>query len=351
MMTRFEQMLRTACWLAALLLVSGWPALGGPRTDTGLVLLDAVYAVQEQQYRERQVLDPDSDEWVARPAEPAATPTGELEEARSLLARGKTRQARRLLSRWVENNPDHGRYFEGRFLLGEAEFERGNYYRAYEHYEAVVENTAGELFRKALRRETDVALAFLSGEKRIVWKILRLPAYDEAVEILDRVWERVPGTRLGEDALRIKAGYFFEHGDMDLAQDEYANLAREYPGGRFTQLAMLRSAEAAEAAFPGIRFDDRPLLEAGERYRQVNRAFPVYARRENVEQRLEGIRQQRAEKDLDIARWYERTRQPAAAEFYYRLVLEDWDDTLAAAEARQRLRAMGVELDAEESQP
>jgi len=42
---------------------------------------------------------------------------------------------------------------------------------------------------------------------------------------------------------------------------------------------MLRSAEASEAAFPGIKFDDQPLVEADERYRQVLAAFPTYAER------------------------------------------------------------------------
>ena len=77
--------------------------------------------------------------------------------------------------------------------------------------------------------------------------------------------------------------------------------------------------------------------------------IPAYARRENVDQRREGIRQLRAEKDFEIAHWYERSRRPAAAEFYYRLVLRDWPNTLPASEARQRLRAMGVELPEKES--
>ena len=340
-----------ACLAAIFLAGPGVPALGGLNTHLGLALLHGTLDAQDQQYRERQVLDPDSEEWVAQAPEPAATPTGTLGQARSLLARGEPKPARKLLEEWVEENPDHEQYFDGLFLLGEAWFECGDYYRAYEQYERVVENSAGELFRASLRREKDVALAFLSGEKRIVWKFLKLPARDEAIEILDRIWERVPGTRLGEEALRIKADHFFARGEMDLAQDEYANLAREYPGGRFVQLAMLRSAEAAEAAFPGIRFDDRPLLEADERYQQVLSAFPAYADREAVPQRLEGIRQLRAEKDLDIARWYQRTRQPAAAEFYYRQVILDWEGTLAAAEARQHLRGLDADLDAEEPQP
>lgn len=336
-------------WLGPLALVALCPgAAAGPPTNVAFLLVDQVRDTQQQraqqQYREREVLDPLTDEWVARAEEPPAAPVGELEEARALLARGQPKKAFRILKKWVAANPDHERYYEGVLLLGDAHFERGRFYQAYEQYEQVVENTAGELFRTALQKEKDVALAFLAGRKRIVWRILRLPAYDEAIEILDRIWERVPGTRLGEDALRIKADYFYRRGDMDLAQDEYANLAREYPAGRFRQFAMLRSAEAAVAAFPGVKFDDRPLLEAEERYRQLQEAYPAYAEREAVAQQREGIRQKRAEKDLDIARWYERTKQPAAAEFYYRAILKDWPDTLAAADARQRLQALGIEV-------
>jgi outer membrane protein assembly factor BamD (BamD/ComL family) len=151
--------------------------------------------------------------------------------------------------------------------------------------------------------------------------------------------------------LKLKADYFFAVGDMDLAQDEYVNLAHEYPNGRYVQLAMLRGAEAAAAAFPGIKFDDRPLLDAQVRYRQVQSTFPHYAGRERVGDRLEGIRQERAEKDLDIARWYQRTRHGGAAEFYYRQILKDWPGTLAADEARRELRTLGVELSEEETQP
>lgn len=307
-----------------------------------LGLTAIVGRAQEQRFRERQVLDPETDEWVdqARPAEEG--PGDELAQARALLAEGKPRKARKLVKTWLKQNPDHERYYEADFLLGETYFESRDFWKAAERFQTVAENTAGELFNRANERCVDVARAFLSGQKRILWKVFRLPAYDDGVEILDRVWERVPGTRLGELALKLKADFFFTRGDVDLAQDEYANLAQQYPSGRYIQLAMLRTAEAAEAAFPGVRFDDRPLIEAAERYRQMLGAFPAYAQRENVSQRLEGIRQQRAEKDLEIARWYERTRRTDAAEFYYREILKDWPDTLAAAAARTRLRALGV---------
>ena len=299
-------------------------------------------AAQEEYYRERQVLDPETGEWTDRAAPAAEAVDGVVGEARLLLVQDEPRAAQKLLEAWIADNPDDARYFEAVYLLGECEFQRGDYWAAYEQLELVVESTAGELFYKALQREMDVARAFLAGRKRIVWKVLRLPAYDDGIQILDRVWERAPGTRIGEEALKLKADYFFAVGDMDLAQDEYVALAREHPNGRFVQLAMIRSAESAAASFPGVKFDDRALVEAEERYQQVITVFPAFAEREQAPARLEGIRNQRADKDLDIAKWYEKTRRPDAATYYYRLVVADYPNTLAAAEATGRLRTLGA---------
>jgi tetratricopeptide (TPR) repeat protein len=328
-------------------------ALSSPHGLKVLVLASSLLlaTTQEQQRRERQVLDPDSEQWVETvPSEADGAPQSALDEARRLLAAGAPKAARKLIKPWLDEVPDEARYYEALWLLGETYFESGDYWKAVEQYDIVAENAAGELFEDANRRSVDVARAFLSGQKRILWKIFRIPAQDEAIEILDRVWERMPGSRLGEFALKLKADYFFETGEMDLAQDEYANLVQQYPSGRYVQLAMLRTAEAAEAAFPGIKFDATPLVEARERYWQVFGTFPAYAEKERVPERLEGIRQELAEKDLDIARWYLRTRQPGAAEFYYRRVIVDYPDTLAAADALLELRGMGVEVEAPEAE-
>lgn len=304
-------------------------------------------AAQETQYRERQVLDPDSDEWVPSSAPVEGTPQGELELARSQLARSAPRKARAILGKWLKANPDHEQRVEAEFLLGDALFEIGDFWAAFERYNYVAENTGGELYRRAVRRELDVARAFLAGKKRRVLKILRLPAYDSGVEILDKVWAQAPGTRTGEDALRTRADFHYTRGEMDFAQDDYVTLAREYPRGRFTQYAMMRSAESANAAFEGVKFDDRPLLEAEERYKQVQNVFPAYAERERVADRLAGIREARASKDLDIGRWYVRTNRPDAAAFYFRRVRSLYAGTLAADEATGALRRLGVDIEQE----
>lgn len=298
---------------------------------------------QDEQYRERQVLDPEKNEFIDAPVA-KDSPASELEEARSLLAREQAKPARKILKKWTEANIGEDRYYEGLYLLAEAYFETRDFYKAYVNYDTVADNTAGDLFYKSLRRQMDVARAFLAGQKRIFWGFLRLPAYDDGLTILDRVWERVPGTRMGEEALKMKADYSFGNGDMDIAQDEYANLAKQYPSGRWITLATLRSAEAAASSFGGVKFNDKPLINADDRYREFKRIFPGAAEREGIDARLEAIRNLRGAKDLEVGRWYEKTKQVNAAGYYYRLVLKDWPDTPSARDALSRLRALGLPL-------
>jgi hypothetical protein len=301
---------------------------------------------QAQRFRERQIFDPNTGTWIEEDAPPEQAALDQLGEARALIAEGKPGPARDILKKWLKANPGDDQFQDADYLLGETYFLGKDFWKAVERYQSVAENSSGELFNLANGRCIDVARAFLSGQKRILWGIFRLPAQDDGVDILDRVWQRAPGSRLGEVALHLKADYFFGHGDMDLAQDEYANLVKQYPSGRWIQQGMLRSAESAEAAFPGIRFDDKSLIEADERYRQFQSAFPAYAERESVNDRLTGIRETRAEKDLDIARWYERTKRTDAAGYYYRLIVRDYGGTLAESEARARLRVLGADLNA-----
>ena len=295
-------------------------------------------AAQQERYRERTVLDPNSNEWVHL-AEPDMSDP--LLAARAHLVHSEWRPARKLLEDWLKGHRDDERYYEGVFLYGESYFVGRDYWKAAEQYQIVMENASGELFYAAVRRTMDVARGFLAGQKRIVWKIFWLSAYDEGVTLLDRVYERVPGTSLGEDALKIKADYFFEKGQMQQAEDEYALLAREYPNGRFHRLALLQSAVSAQAAFAGVTHDDKPLLEATERYQQFQSVYPEYAERADVGARLAGIRETRGDKDIATAKWYEKSGHPAAAAYYYRVCIRDWPQTGAATQAADRLRVLG----------
>ena len=76
-----------------------------------LTALPVVFAQQER-FRERQVLDPNTDQWVEyEPQGPEEGVAGDtVDQARGHLADGRPGKARAVLRKWTKNNPDDERY-------------------------------------------------------------------------------------------------------------------------------------------------------------------------------------------------------------------------------------------------
>jgi outer membrane protein assembly factor BamD (BamD/ComL family) len=169
-----------------------------------------------------------------------------------------------------------------------------------------------------------------------------LSGKDVALRILDEIAVDFPDTRWAEYAVKTKADYLFQSGDFLLAEMEYARLAEDFPQSRYHQPAMRRSADAALAGFRGIEYDEAALLEADERYRDYTVTYPAAHDSKEIGIVLDGIAEQRAAKDFSIGQYYERTGHPGSAIFYYRSILKNWPDSVAAAKARERLELLGA---------
>ena len=328
----------TGAWLAAALLLA-WPA------ETALAKKPRV-----ERHAERLMYDPRTGEWLELAPPVPGTPDGDLELARATLARGDSRRdfsrARKLLRQWIKTNFDSPRYAEALFYYADAEFQLGNLMKAYETYERLLDDYgATELATRALRNEMVVAQVYLSGRWRKVWGgMIRLPAYEEALDILERLaTNRAPDTPIAEMAIKLKADYYYSKGDFSDAEQEYARLAREFPRSRYVRLALLRSAQSAFASFHGVRFDDGALVEAEERFEQFRKKYPRAAEEEGVPLLLEQIRNSRAQKEYAVGRFYERTKHPRAAAFYYRSLIKYWPDTTWAMLAQGRLDRLGYD--------
>jgi len=324
----------------------------------GLAILLAPVALagaqqEGQTYHERLEYDPARGEWVEIAPPIPGTEEGDLAMARMLLAQGEFKKARKAFAEWLKMHPDSAYRAEALFYAAETEVsaeevkpKQGHLIRAYEWLEEVIQSQLGtELAARAIRKEMIIAeLLLFKNRKQKVWKgMLWLSGKEEALQMLDRIIDDYAReTPTAEHALRIKADYHYLNGEFQEAEQSYARLVREFPRGRYQKIAMLRSGQSALARFPGVEFDDADLLEAEIYLADFQQRYPDDATDNDVPQIISNLRERRAEKDFRVGRFYERTKSPDAAIFYYRQIEERWPATIWAAEARNRLVALGA---------
>jgi len=290
--------------------------------------------------------------WVplARPAE--GTADGELALVRQYVHDGKTSKAVKAAKKFVKRYPGHPAGEEVMMLAGQAEFDRGRYYQAYEWFEKQLANyPAGPLFDRSLKKEYEIAEAFLAGKKRIIGP-LRLGARSEGLEILHRITEHAPGSDLARSALLRIGDYHFERREWNRAAEAYDEFLKLYGKSGQAAYAALRAARAALFMYKGAAFDDTPLLDAEQRFRNFLERFPDAARQEKVPQLLHNITELKAERLYAAGQFYERIGREQAARAAYERILQDYAGTSWASTAGQQLTRLGLdEQDQTTAQP
>lgn len=299
---------------------------------------------------ERLTFDEKTGTWIRTAPPTPGTPDGDLDVIRQLMAREDYKNGLKAVNDWIKKyGTEQPRYAEALHLRASAELATGDYRAAHDDYQKLLSEHGGSAHSEdALQSEFRIAEQYLAGKRRKAWKgLLRVKDREAGVKILDEMVANYPETPLAELAQRAKADYYYSRGEFELAEDEYATFAKNYPRSRFHPYALLQSARAALASFPGVKFDDVGLVEAQERYTQFMQSYPAPAKAEDVPVILEEISARRAEKTLEIGKFYQKTKKTNAASYYYRETVRRWPDTAAASEARGRLAAMGQPVEIE----
>lgn len=323
---------------------------------TGATQMDAAWAAEvrlpPKRHAEHLTFDEKTGQWIQVADPVPGTEDGDLDIARQWLARGEYKTACKITKDWIEQyGKDAPRYPEALYLKGTAYLQRGLYRQAHKAYQELLNDFPGsEHAEPALSREFQVAEQYMAGKRKRIWGgLLWFRDREGGIEIMDDLIANYADTPLAEMAQMAKAEYYFARGELDLAESEYAAFARDFPRSRWRARALLLSARCAQGRFPGIKFDEAPLVEAEERYRQYRAEYPGAAERDGVDTAMEQIAATRADKTLDIAKFYQKTEKFQAAKFYYREIIIRWPKTPAALEARNRLAAIGEPFDEQPS--
>jgi len=271
------------------------------------------------------------------------TPAGELGIIRGHLDAGRPKAALKAAKKFLRRYSGNDACEEAMLLAAQAEMDRGHYYAAFERFsEQVGAYPNGKFFERALTRQYEIADAFLEGRKQRALWVLRVSAEEEGLDILTRIAERAPGTVIAEKSVLRAADFYYEHARLPEAVDQYDFHQQLFGKSPRAEYSMLRAARATYGQYRGHQFDDTPLIDAQQRFREFARKYPAKARRVNVPTILKQISSAIVHRVFVTAAYYERVGRVRSATFYYRRVVERYPTTHWATRAKEALARLGV---------
>lgn len=279
------------------------------------------------------------DRWENTKETDPFTPQGHLAVARRTLAEGDFERAEHLASIWIEHNNTDPHLPDAYLIRADALKGQESYYEALFDYEFVARGFPGsEAFVTALQREFEIAKIFARGKKRKLWGMRILGATEEAEELLIRVQERLPGSRLAEQAAMELADFYYSSRQMALAVDMYSIFIENYPDSRWLTKARIRLIGAHLATFKGPEFDISGLREARAKLAELQAIEPATAREIGAEGIINRIDESNASKLLHNAKWYWQTNDPIAAEMTIRRLIKKYPRSQSAIKGIKLMR-------------
>lgn len=292
--------------------------------------LTSAAAAQQQTF----TLDPEQGEWQQTEAPEPGSDAEIMQRARTLLAQNRPGQARRLLDGFLEKNErlDNPWLAEAFLLRGDAKTADADEYDALYDYEEVIKSFPGtEQFAIAVEREMDIGIRYLGGLKRKFLGLRIDSAYGVGEELLIRVQERLPGSRLAERAGIELADYYYRRRDLKMAAEAYDVFLRNFPQSQYRQKAMQRRIYSNIGRFKGPSYDASGLVESEILIKNFADVYPADAEAAGLNDGLLArLDESAAAQMLDTARWYLRRGDPISARLTIRRLLRKHPASVAA---------------------
>lgn len=284
--------------------------------------------------------------------QPVATPapgTDEavIAEARKLLAENNPDRAYTVINDWIDAKERSGSpLLPAAYLArGDALTAGGDEFDALYDYETLIKQFAGSPeYITAVERELEIGVKYVNGLDRKFWGIRFVDATDLGEELLIRVQERLPGSRLAERAGIELADHYYRTRDLELANEAYDLFLQNYPNSAYRMKAMQRRIYSALARFKGPRYDGTPLQNAQVLIKRFMSLYPAEAQQAGLDEALlTRIDESAGQQLLTTAKWYIGTGDLVSARYTLRELLKKHPFTGAADEAVRIVQARGWE--------
>jgi outer membrane protein assembly factor BamD (BamD/ComL family) len=271
-------------------------------------------------------------------------------QAKQFISTGSIGKAKKAFEKLKADYPqiagdDFDAFVKAEMLYGQRKYVKAS--RAYDRFTDQFPQSV--FYQSVLERQYQIATAFLGGQKITALKVIRIHAYDEGGEIMNKIADKAGDAPIAQNALKTLAQSKEKRGDYEEAWRTWSDVSNRWPTGQTGQEALFGMARSLERSYNGSKFDSKGLESSKSYYAEYQKRYPEAADELEVAQKLEYIEKELAEKELIIANYYAKTNSYMAANLYYQRVLDDWPDSTSASLAEQKMTNLKEKQQQEEA--
>ncbi|MCE5339584.1 MAG: outer membrane protein assembly factor BamD [Planctomycetaceae bacterium] len=262
-------------------------------------------------------------------------------DAKQFVSTGKAGKAKRAYADLKKNFPqvageDYDAYVKAELLYAKRRFPDAA--KSYSDFLDMYPESS--LRDAALEREFQIGAAFLNGQKRTVLKIFKVKAYDEGTEIMNQIADREGDAPISQRAITTLAQSNEKRGAYEEAYQAWSDASSRWPTGDLGRDSLLGMARSLEKDYRGPNFESKSLASSKSYYSQYIERYPESAQEMALTQKVSKLNIDLAEKELTVAKYYERTLSYGAADIYYQKIAEQWPGSNAAKIAESKVPVM-----------
>ena len=290
-----------------------------------------IFALAETTWRLQQ------DGWVDVATEPQGQYVLDVAEFKQYVATGQAKEAEKALAQLKEKYPNIVGEDMDAFSKGEILYSQRKFIKAFEQYDRFMNAyPQSALNDSALERQYEIARAFLYGQKRSLF-VFRIRAYEEAAGMIERIVERTGDAPIAKRSMKTLAQSYEDRGEFTEAYYRWSDTWDKWPSGQIGADALLGMADNLHASYRGPKYDASMLNSSRDYYEQYIAKYSLWAQEQGISTIIDEIDEQIAEKQLDIAMYYERTSSVTAANLYFQRIVDEWPNSVAAKIATGKL--------------
>lgn len=237
----------------------------------------------------------------------------------------------------IKNYPLSKLASEAQFHLALSYENMGEYYKAFENYQLVIDKYPfTERVDDIIDREYRIANLFYAGEKAKILGISLLPAKDKAIEIFSKVVENAPYGK-NADIAQFKLGQcYIELEDYINAALAFKEIIENYPKSSLIDDAKYKIALCAVNSTTGPEYNEEDTDRAIKEFKDFVKRYPDSQMEQEARQFISKLENQKAEKQFNIAQFYEKQGNADSAIIYYEEILNKYPKSQWAALALER---------------